>query len=78
MAKICALFIFGMISIARSEVVISEFLAVNDSILADEDGDFSDWIEILNEGEETVDLAGHFLTDDMTRLNRWELSLIHI
>ena len=72
MAKICALFIFGMISIARSEVVISEFLAVNDSILADEDGDFSDWIEILNEGEETVDLAGHFLTDDMTRLNRWE------
>lgn len=72
MLKICALFIFGMISVARSELVISEFLAANDSILADEDGDFSDWIEILNEGDEAVDLAGHFLTDDTTRLDRWE------
>ena len=29
-------------------LVINEFLAVNDSIRADEDGDYSDWIEIYN------------------------------
>ena len=28
--------------------VISEFMADNDTVLADEDGDFSDWIEIHN------------------------------
>ncbi len=28
--------------------LITEFMASNDSTLADEDGDFSDWIEIHN------------------------------
>ena len=29
-------------------VVINEFLASNTSILADEDGDFEDWLELYN------------------------------
>ena len=29
-------------------LVINEFLAINDSVLADEDGEYSDWIEIYN------------------------------
>jgi hypothetical protein len=35
---------------AKGEVLISEFLASNSSVLQDEDGKFSDWIEIHNTG----------------------------
>src|SRR5438876_7130768 len=48
---------------AADNVFISEFMAVNDSTLADEDGDFSDWIEIHNGGTNSINLDGWFLTD---------------
>ena len=52
-------------------VVINEFVAINDSGLRDEEGDFSDWIELHNHGTETVNLAGVSLTDDRKRLAKW-------
>ena len=51
--------------------VISEFMASNDSTLKDGDGNASDWVEILNAGDEAIDLAGWHLTDDAAELNRW-------
>lgn len=56
---------------ATAEPVISEFMASNETTLVDEDGDFSDWIEILNPSDTPVDLDGYFLTDDAARLDRW-------
>ena len=47
-----------------ANVVISEFMASNSSVLADENGDYSDWIEIHNTGASSVDLAGWYLTDN--------------
>ncbi|MEE3179695.1 MAG: lamin tail domain-containing protein, partial [Verrucomicrobiota bacterium] len=46
-------------------------MADNGSTLADEDGEFPDWIEIANSGTEPVDLAGWHLTDDETNLTKW-------
>ena len=58
---------FGVHSVpVQAAVVINEFLAVNSSSLQDEDGDNSDWIELLNTGTTTVSLAGWHLTDDAT------------
>ncbi len=51
--------------------VISEFMAVNDATLADEDGDFSDWIEVHNPTDAAVDLDGWYLTDDAADLTGW-------
>ena len=51
--------------------VISEFMASNETTLADEDGDFPDWIEIFNPTDEPVNLAGYSLTDDAGDLSRW-------
>ena len=51
--------------------VISEFMAANETTLVDEDGDFSDWIEIFNSADQPVDLAGYYLTDNSEVLNRW-------
>ncbi|XAL98698.1 CotH kinase family protein [Phycisphaeraceae bacterium D3-23] len=51
--------------------LITEFLASNDSVLDDEDGDSSDWIEIYNAGDTALDLDGWHLTDDADDLTQW-------
>src|SRR5262249_43259960 len=56
---------------AAEPVTITEFLADNTSGLRDEDGDFSDWIEIYNSGALAVNLAGWYLTDDPNNLTKW-------
>ena len=60
------------LSQAEARVIISEFLAVNDKGLKDSDGDRSDWIEIRNAGDETIDLEGWSLTDDAKNLAGWK------
>ncbi|MBN1995504.1 MAG: lamin tail domain-containing protein [Anaerolineae bacterium] len=52
-------------------LVINEFVAVNGSGLTDEDGDYADWIEIYNAGQQPVNLSGWSLTDDPNRLAKW-------
>ena len=49
---------------AEPPAIISEFMAANSSTHADEDGHFSDWIEIFNPGSASLNLNGWFLTDD--------------
>ncbi len=55
-----------------SSLVINEFMAVNDSIWQDEDGEFRDWIEIHNPTESAVNLDGWYLTDRANNLTMWE------
>lgn len=56
--------------------LITEFMAVNDTMLADGDGNFSDWIEIHNPTAVTIDLNGWHLTDDATNLDKWTFSSV--
>src|SRR5688572_14722270 len=63
-----ALWVGAFTLCAQDNVVISEFMASNDQTLADEDGDFEDWIEIYNAGTNTVNLNGWQLGD---RNNLW-------
>src|SRR5881394_115362 len=56
---------------AADQVVISEFLASNSNGLRDEDGDYSDWIELFNSGVTPVALGGWFLTDTASDLAKW-------
>ena len=51
--------------------IISEFMADNATVLADEDGDFEDWVEIYNPGPGSLDLDGYYLTDDPNNLSKW-------
>ena len=52
---------------AADNVLISEFMAVNDGTLLDEDGDSEDWVELHNAGPNTVNLDGWFLTDKLSQ-----------
>ncbi len=54
-------------------IIISEFMAVNDSTLQDEDNDYSDWLELYNTGTGTVSLLGYYLTDDAGTATKWAL-----
>jgi len=68
------LWMFCVLVLARSataQVIISEFMADNKNTLADENGQFPDWIEIYNTSAGTVNLNGWSLTDDPTRQARW-------
>jgi len=53
------------------DITISEFLALNSSTLQDEDGEYSDWIELHNRSAGSIDLAGWHLTDDAANATRW-------
>jgi hypothetical protein len=56
-------------------LVINEFMASNnsDSDINDPYGDYDDWIEIYNYGDESVDLAGMYLTDNLGNPTKWQV-----
>jgi len=56
---------------AQESVRISEFMAVNNNGLDDEDRDEEDWIELHNTGASAVNLDGWYLTDDADVLTKW-------
>lgn len=68
------LILFLQIPILSQEpsIQLNEFLASNDSINTDEFGEFEDWVELLNFGNEPINLAGKFLTDDFDNLTKWQ------
>jgi hypothetical protein len=62
--------------LCAQSAIISEFLAANDTGLADEDGEHPDWIEIQALAPEGVDLDGWFLTDDPAILQKWRFPAV--
>jgi hypothetical protein len=51
--------------------VITEFMAANASGERDEDGEFSDWIEIYNPDLQAASLLGWYLTGSTQNLGQW-------
>lgn len=50
---------------------VNEFMASNNSTLADEHGDFADWVELHNAGTEAIRLRGLYLTDNLAAPSKW-------
>jgi len=59
-------------------IVINEFMSDNENALEDDDGEFSDWIELYNTGANAVNLDGYYLTDDKEDLEKWEFPNVEI
>lgn len=70
------LFISGQVLSAAP--VITEFMASNQTTLADEDGDFSDWVEIHNPDAALLDLDGWYLTDTASNKKKWQFPAVTI
>jgi hypothetical protein len=61
-----SLFILFISSFSFGQLVINEGSNKNYSVLADEDGDYEDWIEIYNSGTTAIDLFNYSLSDNST------------
>jgi hypothetical protein len=66
------------LDVSQADVVITEFMADNQSTIFDEDGDDPDWIEIHNSGSSAVNLSGYNLTDDSAKPDKWTFPLVSI
>lgn len=54
-----------------ADVRVNEIMASNGTTIADEDGDFPDWIELVNNGTESEDLSGWGLSDNSSNPYKW-------
>ncbi len=61
----------GVTEFFDSPVVVNEIMASNQAAVADQDGEFEDWIELYNNSTDAVDLSGWHLTDNYTNLSKW-------
>ena len=59
------------LDLPRDRIVINEFMASNSATIQDGEGEFEDWIELLNVSGETTDLSGMYLTDKESDPKQW-------
>jgi hypothetical protein len=52
-------------------VVINEILSLNNNTILDDFGERSDWIELYNNSEESIDLGSWYLSDDESNTLKW-------
>lgn len=74
------LILIGFISsISYSQsLVINEFMSSNSNTIADEDGDFNDWIELYNPTNSSISLEGYGLSDRENTPYKWTFPQISI
>ncbi|MEQ9309171.1 MAG: lamin tail domain-containing protein [Balneolaceae bacterium] len=65
--------LFLLSSSAFAQLRVNEIMASNSSTIADEQGDFDDWIEILNTGNLSVNFGGIYVSDDPDNLTKWQI-----
>lgn len=61
----------GVLHAQSIPLFINEFMASNTRSVADELGEFDDWIEIFNAGENSINLQNLYLTDDLSNPTKW-------
>ena len=57
----------------EGQLFINEVMSSNGDVIQDEDGDYSDWIELYYEGDKPINLQGYFLSDNPNKLTKWQL-----
>ena len=62
----------------ETTVYITEVMASNKACCVDEDGDFSDWLELGNLGPESVELTGWYLSDLEDTPDKWAIPSLTI
>ncbi|MFK7808517.1 MAG: lamin tail domain-containing protein, partial [Saprospiraceae bacterium] len=68
-----AIVLFSLPFLTAQSLFINEFMASNSNTIADEAGDFEDWIEIYNAGSTDINLAGYYISDDTNDILIWQI-----
>ncbi|MDO4571987.1 MAG: lamin tail domain-containing protein, partial [Clostridia bacterium] len=61
------------VALSGDSLVVTEFMASNQSCLQDAFGEFSDWIELFNAGADSLRLQGYYLSDNPDNPDKWAL-----
>ena len=59
-------------------IQLNEIVSSNGDNLYDEDGDTPDWIEIYNSSDESINLSGYGITDDVNDLLKWTFPSVEL
>jgi CotH kinase protein/Lamin Tail Domain/Chitobiase/beta-hexosaminidase C-terminal domain/Secretion system C-terminal sorting domain len=70
-AKIIIILLLMSVLINAQSIIINELMSSNYSFLADEDGDYPDWIEIYNPNDTSINLFNYSLADNNESLTEW-------
>ena len=65
-----AIFAFTFVEVFP-QVLLNEFSSSNLTTIADEDGDYPDWIELYNSSSSNFNLRGYHLSDSRSNRNKW-------
>jgi hypothetical protein len=57
--------------IPPSDVVINELMPKNSKTVADNYGEFDDWIELYNKSASSIDLSGYYISDNHKKPEKW-------
>lgn len=68
---ITSLCLTGSVKAQILPLVINELMASNSTYLQDPQGQYDDWIEIYNFGNQSIDIGGMHLTDDLAIPTKW-------
>ncbi len=55
------------------EIAINEIMPLNFTIVADQDGEYDDWLELVNLSPSTIDISGYYLSDKRGNVLKWKI-----
>jgi hypothetical protein len=58
---------------ANTAIIINELMAQNSATITDPQGEYDDWIELKNISNETVDISGMYLSDNLANPLKWKI-----
>ena len=59
-------------------LVINEIMAGNSSAVSDQDGEYDDWVELYNGGQNSINLQGFYLSDNENNLTKYSFPNVSI
>ena len=66
------------ITISTGLIELSEVMSSNTAFFPDENGEYSDYIELHNTSSEDVNLQGYCISDDLSQPGKWEFPAVTI
>ena len=63
---------FTAVNMFNPSLFVNEIMAINNSTISDESGEFDDWFEIYNSEDYPVRLEGFYVSDKKDNLTKWQ------
>lgn len=57
----------------EGDIVINELMPVNSTVVADQNGEYDDWIELFNLFSTNKDISGYYLSDKKSNISKWQI-----